>query len=174
MTGRKALMGGMIAMAGAISASLSAQAASPPAPTAAHPVPSAVHAHDTATATARSAIAAVLADSADAWNKADLDRFMHCYEPAPTTLYVSGSHTVHGTQAIRALYGARFDGGNRDAMGQLTLEIVVFRMLGADHAFVLGRFHLHRGAAHGGDAEGPTTLVFAHGQTGWRIIADHS
>lgn len=170
MTVRKAWMGGMIAMAGAISASLPAQAASPAMPSATG--------HGTAAAnsaaTARSAIEAVLADSADAWNKADLDRFMHCYEPAPTTLYVSGSHTVHGAQAIRALYGARFDGGNRDAMGQLTLEIVDFRMLGADHAFVLGRFHLHRDAAHGGDAEGPTTLVFAHGKAGWRIIADHS
>lgn len=162
MTVRKVLMGVAVAMVAAASASPSAMAA----PRASQQV--------AGQNSARAAIEAVLADSADAWNKADLDRFMRCYDAAPATLYVSGARVVHGTQAIRDLYGTRFDGGNRDVMGQLSLEIVDFHMLGADHAFVLGRFHLHRDAAHGGDAEGPTTLVFAKGKAGWRIIADHS
>ena len=54
-------------------------------------------------------------------------------------------------------------------MGQLSLEIVDFRLLGVDHAYVVGRFHLHRDAAHGGDASGPTTLVFRRTPAGWRV-----
>lgn len=123
---------------------------------------------------AKEAIGKVLDASAAAWSAGDLDRFMQSYAPDAQTLYVSGSHTVHGYDAIRALYAARFGGGDRLAMGELGIEIVDFRLLGADHAFVLGRFHLHRDAAHGGDAQGPTTLVFARGPQGWRIIADHS
>jgi len=125
-------------------------------------------------AKARTAVQATLDASAAAWNAADLDRFMTCYENAPTTTYVSGTHFVHGYDAIRAMYAERFGGGTSAAMGQLSLEIVDFWLLGADHAYVVGRFHLHRDAAHGGDASGPTTLLFKRTPAGWRIIADHS
>ncbi|MES2055009.1 MAG: SgcJ/EcaC family oxidoreductase [Pseudomonadota bacterium] len=123
---------------------------------------------------ARAAVQAVLDASAKAWNAGDLDRFMTCYDKAPTTTYVSGDNFVQGYDAIRARYAQRFGGGTRAAMGELTLEIVDFRMLGNGHAYVVGRFHLHRDAANGGDASGPTTLVFAHTASGWRIVADHS
>jgi len=123
---------------------------------------------------ARAAVQAALDASAAAWNAGDLDRFMACYERAATTTYVSGTHFVQGYDAIRANYAERFGGGTRAAMGQLSLEIVDFRMVGSDHAYVVGRFHLHRDAAHGGDASGPTTLLFRRTAAGWRIIADHS
>ena len=123
---------------------------------------------------ARAAVQAALDASATAWNAGDLDRFMTCYERAATTTYVSGTRFVQGYDAIRAMYAERFGGGARAAMGQLSLEIVDFRMVGDAHAYVVGRFHLHRDADHGGDASGPTTLLFNRTPTGWRIIADHS
>jgi uncharacterized protein (TIGR02246 family) len=123
---------------------------------------------------ARAAVQATLDASATAWNAGDLDRFMACYERAATTTYVSGTRFVQGYDAIRANYAARFGGGASAAMGQLSLEIVDFRMVGSDHAYVVGRFHLHRDADHGGDASGPTTLLFKRTAAGWRIIADHS
>src|ERR1700743_3435276 len=64
-------------------------------------------------------VQAALDASAAAWNAADLDRFMTCYENAPTTTYVSGAHFVHGYDAIRAMYAERFGGGTSAAMGQL-------------------------------------------------------
>ncbi|MGH9673116.1 MAG: hypothetical protein ACRD44_08040 [Bryobacteraceae bacterium] len=39
-------------------------------------------------------------------------------------------------------------------MGRLQFSEIEVRMLGADHAVVLGRFHLTRTAAGGGDARG--------------------
>jgi uncharacterized protein (TIGR02246 family) len=124
--------------------------------------------------TAKTQVQAVLNDSAAAWSAGDLDRFMTCYEPAPTTTYLSGGRFVHGYDAIRAMYAERFGGGSKAAMGELTLEIVDFRLLGNDYAYVIGRYHVHRDAASGGDASGPTSLVFRRTGQGWRIIADHS
>jgi len=122
----------------------------------------------------RAAIQAVLDASSAAWSAGDLDRFMTCYENAPTTSYVSGTRFVQGYRAIRDMYAERFGGGSRAAMGQLRIEIVDLRLLGSEHAYVIGRFHLHRAAADGGDATGPTTLLFHRTAAGWRIIADHS
>ena len=125
-------------------------------------------------AQARVGVQAALDASAAAWSHGDLNRFMTCYEEAPTTTYVSATRTVHGYRAIRAMYAERFGGGSSAAMGQLTLEIVDFRMVGASHAYVIGQYHLRRDSAHGGDAMGPTTLLFRRTASGWRIIADHS
>ncbi len=132
------------------------------------------HANQMTEAQANAAIAAVLNDSAKAWSAGDLDRFMKSYAAAPSTTYLSGSHLVHGYDASRAMYAARFGGGTQAAMGDLTIDIVDFRLLGPGHAYVIGHFQLHRDAAHGGDAQGPTTLVFERTPAGWRIIADHS
>lgn len=127
-----------------------------------------------AQAQAEAGVRAALDASTAAWNAGDIDRFMTCYENAPTTTYISGAHFVHGYDAIRAMYAGRFGGGSHAAMGQLAIEIVDFRSVGSDHAYVIGRFHLHREAADGGDATGPTTLLFQRTRAGWRIIADHS
>ncbi|WP_231730216.1 SgcJ/EcaC family oxidoreductase [Novosphingobium sp. Fuku2-ISO-50] len=125
-------------------------------------------------AQARADIQAVLTASAAAWSAGDLDRFMASYAPMATTTYLSGTHLVHGYAEIRAMYAQRFGGGSQAAMGELTVDIVDFRLLGPAHAYVIGHFHLHRDAAHGGDAEGPTSLVFERTPAGWRIVADHS
>jgi uncharacterized protein (TIGR02246 family) len=123
---------------------------------------------------ARAAVQSVLDASAAAWSAADLDRFMTVYEDAPDTVYVGGGKMVRGYKAIHDMYAARFGGGSAAAMGQLTLEILDFRLPDRDHAFVVGRFHLHRDAASGGDASGLTTLLFHRTPAGWVIVADHS
>jgi uncharacterized protein (TIGR02246 family) len=85
-----------------------------------------------APARAHAAIQAVLDTSSAAWSAGDLDRFMTCYEDAPTTSYVSGTRFVQGYRAIRDMYAQRFGGGSKASMGRLTLEIVDLRLL-ADH-----------------------------------------
>lgn len=121
----------------------------------------------------RAAVQSVLSTSAAGWNRLDLDLFMTSYEDAATTTYVSNGQVNQGFQAIRAIYAKRFAGGGA-TMGQLTLDIVDLRLVGPDHAYVIGRFTLRRAAADGGDATGITTLLFRHTPKGWRIVADHS
>lgn len=122
----------------------------------------------------RVAVQGALDASAAAWNAADLDRFMTVYENAADTVYIGGGKMTRGYTAIRDMYAARFGGGSAAAMGQLSIEILDFRMPDRDHAFVVGRFHLHRVAEAGGDASGMTTLLFRRGAKGWHIVADHS
>lgn len=124
------------------------------------------------TVSARQAVQAVLDDSMEGWNRGDLDRFMASYDKAPDTTYLSGSRLVTGFDAIRATYQQRFARGT-GTMGRLSLAIVAFRPVGMDHAYVIGRFRLHR-ADVTPDAEGFTTLLFRRTATGWRIAADHS
>ena len=119
-------------------------------------------------------IQAALDASAAAWSAGDLDRFMTCYEDAPATTYVSSTRFVQGYQAIRAMYAERFGGGDQAKMGQLSLEILDLQLLDQRHAYMVGRFHLRRQAAVGGDASGLTTLLFTQTARGWRIVADHS
>jgi ketosteroid isomerase-like protein len=47
-------------------------------------------------------------------------------------------------------------------------------MLGPDHAVVVGKFHLTRNAAGGGDASGIYSLILEREPEGWRIIVDHT
>jgi uncharacterized protein (TIGR02246 family) len=117
------------------------------------------------------AISAALEDSGAAWSRGDLDGFMRVYESSPETVYVGGAEPVHGFDAIRAMYAARF-GDGAASMGRLSLNVLDCRALGADYALVIGRFSLDglpRGAA-----AGQFTLVFHRAAAGWRIISDHS
>lgn len=104
----------------------------------------------------------------------DLDRFMTCYADDPATSYVGSGKLVTGYQAIRAMYASRFGGGSRAAMGMLTIDIDSLRLIADDAAYVVGRFHLRRPAADGGDVTGLTTLVFRRQADRWLIVADHS
>jgi ketosteroid isomerase-like protein len=59
-------------------------------------------------------------------------------------------------------------------MGKLTFSELEFRMLGPDHALVLGKFALERSAAAGGNASGRYTLVLHKTVKGWKILHDHT
>lgn len=124
---------------------------------------------------ARQGIVRTLTESSAAWSAGDLDSFMTCYADDPATSYVGGGgRLVTGYRAIRDMYAQRFGGGSRVAMGILSIDIETLKLLAPDYAYVVGRFHLRRSAADGGDASGLTTLVFRRQAGRWLIIADHS
>ncbi|WP_370177779.1 nuclear transport factor 2 family protein [Alteriqipengyuania sp.] len=117
------------------------------------------------------AVEAALDDSAIGWNEGDLDRFLGVYADDPATSYVGGDAMLRGVDAIRDRYsgGYGFTTGDQGTLGFETLD---FRMLGADHALIIVRYHL---AYDGADpATGIASVVFADGPDGWRIVADHS
>lgn len=123
-------------------------------------------------ATARTAIEGLLANSAAAWTAGDLTRFMTLYENAPTTTYLTSSKRVQGYDAIRAMYAADFGAGSA-AMGKLALNVLEVRTIGGDHAYVTVRFTLTQpGTAE--PATGYSTLLMRKSVAGWRIVADHS
>lgn len=106
-----------------------------------------------------------------AWNRGDVRAFMEGYENSPDTTFV-GAQVTRGYQQVLENYLKRYP--TRDAMGKLAFSELEVHMLGAGHAWVMGRFALERNAAGGGPASGRFTLVFKLTKVGWKIVLDHT
>jgi len=113
----------------------------------------------------------ILRDQADAWNRGDVEAFMHAYKDAPDTTFI-GKSIQRGYLPILERYKKAYP--NKDAMGTLDFSEIAVRELGADHAVVTGRFHLSRNTAGGGDASGIFSLIWEKTPQGWKIILDHT
>jgi len=116
-------------------------------------------------------VAAVLDAQVAAWNKGDLEAFASTYENSPAITFY-GKSLNRGYAEVLARYKKSY--ATREAMGSLRFEIVESRILGEDHALVLGKFFLTRSAAGGGDAKGQFTLVLKKTNQGWKIVHDHT
>jgi uncharacterized protein (TIGR02246 family) len=123
------------------------------------------------------AIRQVLAEQQAAWNRGDVETFMHGYKDAPDTTFV-GSTVRKGYGAILASYRKHY--ANKAQMGRLTFSDVDVRLLPcadgqARYAMVTGRFHLDR-SEHGEVAQddGVYSLLWEKTAAGWKIILDHS
>ena len=125
----------------------------------------------TAQTTAENDIRALLARQQADWNKGDVRAFMTGYEATASTTFL-GEKLTRGYKQVLDRYIERYP--TREAMGTLAFSDVEVRMLGADHASVLGRFQLTRVASAGGPAWGRFTLILKKTPVGWRIIHDHT
>jgi len=114
-------------------------------------------------------IVTLMKDQEDAWNKGDIDEFMEGYWKSDNLVFVGGSGAAYGWETTRKGYHRRYP--DRETMGELTFTILQMDALGADHARILGKFHLKRAM---GDANGTFTLLFFRFPDGWKIISDHT
>lgn len=123
------------------------------------------------------AIRAVIAAQAAAWNRADIPAFMQAYQDSPGTTFI-GSAVRKGYQPILERYRAAY--ANAAQMGTLTFSNLEIRLLpspcgAVEFALVTGNFHLDRtekGSAAKDD--GVFSLVWRKTPQGWKIILDHS
>jgi len=122
-----------------------------------------------AAATPEEEIRAVLARQTADWNRGSTDAFVEGY--SAETVFVSDTIT-RGVDGVRERYRKRYP--TPAAMGRLSFTDLEVKMLGSDHAYVIGRFKLERSAEGGGDASGKFTLVMRKTAQGWKIILDHT
>ena len=121
-------------------------------------------------AAARAEIVAMMAGSAAAWNRGDLDAFVADYAPGMGTTFIGSAGIVRGPAAIRAVYAPRFaPGGVRDS---LSFEQVEVDLLAPGLANTIAYYRLSRGDST--VARGPTSLVMRKRDGRWRIVHDHS
>jgi uncharacterized protein (TIGR02246 family) len=115
------------------------------------------------------AIPQLLAESADAWNAADLDGHVSIY--ADSSRFMTGEGPVTGRDRTRAILEQYFfrDG---QPVQQLRFERIEVRPLGAEHALVTGRFVLTGGGED--ERSGWFSTVWAWNGTRWETIHDHS
>ncbi len=122
-------------------------------------------------ASAEIEVKAVMARQQAAWNRGDLNAFMNEYLNSPDLTFV-GKSVARGWQATLERYHKSYP--TPAAMGVLTFSELEVHPLGKDHAWVMGRFHLERTAAGGGNAGGRYTLIFTRTKQGWKMMVDHT
>ena len=120
--------------------------------------------------TAKAAIQKVLDDQVVAWNKGDLEGFMAGYWKSPALNLFSGGTKTAGWQATIERYRKKYQGEGKE-MGKLAFKEISIDMIGADHAFVRGRWHLTLTKESVG---GLYTLLMKKMPEGWRIVHDHT
>jgi uncharacterized protein (TIGR02246 family) len=113
----------------------------------------------------------VLDDQVAAWNRGDIPGFMEGYDKSASTTFV-GSVITKGHAEVLANYRKRYP--TPEKMGKLRFSDLEVRQLGPDYASVIGRFHLDRPAAAGGESSGIFTLLFHKTGKGWKVILDHT
>lgn len=121
-----------------------------------------------------SAIVRMLEESADEWNRGNLDGFLATYLDSPQTTFVTGTGLVHGKGAIRDRYLAGYwkSGGLPPQL--LRFEDLQVRPLGATHALATGRYVLTQREGGAPAGKGIFSLVLVRTGGGWKIIHDHS
>jgi uncharacterized protein (TIGR02246 family) len=118
---------------------------------------------------AEDAVRQVLEEQAAAWNQGDVRRFVRTYDEAAV---MAGAPPTRGRAAILERYQKRY--ANREQMGTLTFSGLEIQVLSGEYASVLGRWHLARSAAAGGEAGGIFTLLVKRTAAGWKIVLDHT
>jgi len=116
-------------------------------------------------------VATLLARSAAAWNRGDLDGFMAGYAHDSVTSFLSGGHVQYGWERLYARYREAYfaPGRSRDSLSFAEARV---RVLAPTVAFYTARFALHRGDSL--VASGPFTLILERRGDRWLIIHDHT
>lgn len=117
-------------------------------------------------------IRALLDQQVKDWNRGDIAAFMRGYDRSADLTFAGHGGVRRGFNAVEARYRESYP--TAEKMGKLRFSEIEVRMLGENHALVLGRFELERTAAGGGPASGRFTLVLAKRPAGWRILHDHT
>lgn len=117
------------------------------------------------------AIRQVLSDQAVAWNRGDIEGFMEGYARTDSLSFASGGNVRRGWQSTLEAYRRGYP--DRQAMGTLTFSDLDVRVLSAEWALVLGRWHLER-EGELSDLGGIFTLVLQKRPAGWRVLHDHT
>ena len=115
------------------------------------------------------AVRQLLAKQTAAWNKGNLDSFMHGYWQSDSLVFIGRSGPKYGYKTTLDNYKKGYH--DTAAMGKLTFDLLQLKRLSSEYYFVIGKWHLSRTA---GDVEGHFTLLLRKLRNTWVIIADHS
>lgn len=114
-------------------------------------------------------IEALLIRQAAAWNRGDIDGYMHEYWKSDSLLFTSGGNIQRGWNATREKYLRTYDSPSK--MGKLKFSELEITPLSKTSAWVFGRWELERENDHPG---GVFTLILRKFPDGWKIIHDHT
>jgi hypothetical protein len=115
------------------------------------------------------AIREVLRVQTNAWNRGNIDEFMHGYWESDSLKFIGKSGVTYGYSATLARYKKTYN--DTAQMGKLSFEILEVKKLSPEYYFVLGKWFLKRSV---GDIGGTYTLIFRKINGRWVIVTDHT
>jgi ketosteroid isomerase-like protein len=111
----------------------------------------------------------ILNDQSAAWNRGDIEGFMHGYWENDSLMFIGKSGVTYGWHKTLDNYKRNYP--DTVSMGKLAFTIISTKSLSPEYFHVIGKWHLHRSI---GDLEGHFTLLFRKINGQWVIIDDHS
>jgi len=114
------------------------------------------------------AIISAMNNSANDWNKGDLDSFMKMYTDSSTMMMPTGPAPVGN---IKELYEKKYFNGKMPKQNLYYSELKV-TLLGDNYALLTGKFTLSGNNLQ--ERSGRYSLVMVLTKTGWKILHDHS
>ncbi len=117
------------------------------------------------------AIEALMAKGVSDWNKGDLPAFESTYKNAPDIVFMGGT-VRRGFDGMVQSYNRNYP--TAEKRGVLTYTGLEVHVLDPRYAYMIGRFHLERTPAGGGNADGEFSLLWEKTAAGWKIILDHT
>lgn len=104
-----------------------------------------------------------------AWNKGNIEEFMHGYWNNDSLMFIGKSGVTYGYANTLNNYKKGYP--DTAAMGQLKFDILLVQRLSDEYYSVVGKWALQRSK---GDVNGHYTLLFRKIKGQWVIISDHS
>ncbi len=117
------------------------------------------------------AILHVMTQSAEDWNRGDLEAFATSYKHSPDTLFM-GSRVSRGYDGMLRTYKQHY--ATAEARGKLTFSNLEVHLLDAEFATVIGNCHIERIASAGGNSDCIFSLVWEKTPDGWKIVRDNT
>lgn len=114
-------------------------------------------------------IRAILDQQIIAWNKGNLDTFMQGYWNDDSLMFVGKTGVTYGYNNTLDRYRKNYS--DKDAMGELSFDILHVNKIDDEYYLVIGKYTLRRKADK---PEGHFTVLFKKMSGEWKIILDHS
>ena len=105
----------------------------------------------------------------EAWNRADINRFMQTYWKSDSLMFIGKEGVTYGWEQTRQSYITGYP--DTASMGKLNFTIIHVKRLSLLYYHVVGKWHLTRTA---GNLSGHFTLLFKKINKKWVIVSDHS
>lgn len=114
-------------------------------------------------------IRGVLDNQTAAWNRGDIEGFMHGYWENDSLMFIGKSGVTYGWSNTLKNYKKNYP--DTAAMGKLSFTLIKVKELSKEYYHVTGKWFLKRSI---GDIGGHFTLLFRKINGRWVIISDHS
>ena len=111
----------------------------------------------------------ILKTQTEAWNRGDIDAFMHGYWESDSLKFIGKSGVTYGYKATLDRYKKNYY--DTAQMGKLAFDLIEVKQLSPEYYFVVGKWSLKRSV---GDVGGLYTLLFRKIHGRWVIVVDHS